>query len=104
MERCKTCGADYGLHRYDNHQCPRNGIEETRPGYRQQWADTVYLEDSSDMRETIASLSRRVAILAHHIKELEDEICKLKRQGRRERGLPSSIQEALNSGDGSYHP
>lgn len=48
---CINCGADKGLHKFDNMQCPKNGIEENRFNelsgkyFPQQWQNTFF-EDS----------------------------------------------------------
>jgi len=38
-EKCYRCGADYGLHHFSTDACPRNGIEETRDGHKQEWEE-----------------------------------------------------------------
>lgn len=73
MKRCKVCGADYGLHHAETNQCPLNGVEETRPGHRQSWAASTYVEDNSSIQEIIASLSKRVGNLESIVDRLVEE-------------------------------
>ena len=40
---CANCGANDGLHHYETNQCPRNGIEETRDGKKQEWQNTIFI-------------------------------------------------------------
>ena len=39
---CKNCGAWYGLHESGTMRCPLHGIEETKQGVAQRWAQTVF--------------------------------------------------------------
>lgn len=39
---CANCGASEGLHHYESRQCPQNGREEYREGYKQIWAETIF--------------------------------------------------------------
>lgn len=53
-KKCDHCGAEYGLHRSDTNQCPRNGVEETRYGHLRQWGSTTFLDLESVMVERAA--------------------------------------------------
>lgn len=46
---CTHCGADTGLHQFETMNCPKNGSEETREGFKQIWMQTVF-EDSGEKR------------------------------------------------------
>lgn len=43
MRECKNCGAAYGIHHYDTHQCPAFGVEAPTP-QEQMWNYTTYEE------------------------------------------------------------
>ncbi len=42
-EKCKNCGADYGLHHYQTLQCPVGGSEETREGHKQEYMEQRFV-------------------------------------------------------------
>lgn len=70
MDICKNCNVDFGLHHFKTYQCPMGGIEETREGHKQEWAETVYERDNSDYEETIRELQQKVSSLEKEKAEL----------------------------------
>ena len=53
-QKCFHCGAGHGLHRSETYQCPLHGIEETREGKKQQWAETTFLDYERGRLEELA--------------------------------------------------
>lgn len=53
-DKCYHCGASYGLHQSETELCPVGGVEETRPGYKQQWASTFFIEHNTKKVELAA--------------------------------------------------
>lgn len=75
-EKCKNCGADWGLHRFDTGQCPVGGCEA--PIWKkQEWAQTTYVADTSEdmdeIRETIKKLAKRIEELEEKVENLQSE-------------------------------
>ena len=52
MEKCKNCGADYGLHHYQTDQCPVGGIEAPI-GQKQEWKTSTYEEQLNPSYEEL---------------------------------------------------
>ena len=71
--KCFHCGADNGLHQSETEQCPRNGIEETREGHRQQWASTTFLDADVVRLEQAAPqmLEALIAVRRHGLIETD---------------------------------
>lgn len=60
-EKCYNCGAEHGLHQSGTNHCPVGGVEETRDGHKQKWADTYFLEHKQrqieiDMQELLLQM------------------------------------------------
>ncbi len=55
---CENCGADYALHQYETERCPKNGREETREGFKQQWSETRYCHNEDVFENLIQTIER----------------------------------------------
>lgn len=55
---CAHCGADYGLHRSEDENCPKNGRELPmhlwEKGERQQWEETTFKDSGEKKLEDAA--------------------------------------------------
>ena len=66
---CFNCGADFGLHHYETNQCPVGGVEETRVGKVQQWAETKFIDAKEEqVRQAAPELLGTLQLLAEHIR------------------------------------
>ncbi len=63
---CAHCGAELGLHKFDNSECPKNGVEETREGKRQEWQETTF-EDSGEKKLKDAAPELLEALTNHEM-------------------------------------
>lgn len=71
MNKCKNCGADFGLHHYQTNQCPVGGVEAP-VGRPQVWM-TVTFEQSPDPKP-----ARPTGPTPQYLRELEAELLKVK--------------------------
>lgn len=73
---CCNCGAGLGLHQFETYQCPKYGVEETREGYKQVWADTVYINaDYKRLQEAAPYLLKACVKFVESFKSLQREKC-----------------------------
>lgn len=62
-DKCKNCGAEYGLHNGYTDQCPLGG-REAPIGRKQEWKSTTFeIDDTDDLIARIADLEAQVAAL-----------------------------------------
>src|SRR6478752_5516392 len=80
FDKCLECGADSGLHQYETEKCPRFGREETRVGFSQEWANTIFRPldmQAYELGEAKTAserdrLKEDIVILKKRIEELEN--------------------------------
>lgn len=73
-DKCKHCGADYGLHHYATNQCPVGG-REAPIGRKQEYKSTVFEQDTTteieELREMIKKLTARIEELEEHVETMQ---------------------------------
>jgi len=60
-DTCANCGYWKGLHHWKTMQCPAGG--EAPVGVKQEWLQTVFCPDTSELEDEIAELKKQVALL-----------------------------------------
>lgn len=76
IAKCIHCGAEFGLHRSGYSSCPLHGIEETRDGVKQRWADTVFETNAPDplVRELSTALNDVLSDISNQVDHIENQI------------------------------